>query len=220
MHRGLVYYQLGPSAWKELVGTIVQDHPPWVEGSEGDVTMHYMSGIVQQQQQQQALSNCMMDKEGEHFQIPKHLNQRHRRLLNAMSDNFTHGTIKELKCQLCPEAGFNNWANFMRHCDKMKVHPLKILFCGYCGDFFVHKDTLVQHKENHPPKCLSITEAKAAVKCTETKKVHDTFQEKLEKCLGNSGEAWTPFSQIILAMYPDSSKKGSRQQCRTKAAKA
>jgi len=213
-----VYHQSlpGPSSRKELVGTTVQDQLPWVEGSE-DATGHYTSDVVQQQQ---ALSNCAMDGEDGHFRIPKRLNQRHRSLLDATLDDVARGTIQELKCRLCPEAGFSNWDNFKRHCDEMEAHPLKILFCGYCGDFFARKDTLVRHEENRPPECFSVTEAEAAVKRTETKKVHDAFQEKLEKCLGNSGEAWTPFSQIILAIFPDSSKKGSRQQCRTKAPKA
>lgn len=42
--------------------------------------------------------------------------------------------------------------------------------------------------------------------------MHNAFQEKLEMCLANSGEAFTPFMRMIVEMFPDSSKKGSRQQ--------
>ena len=214
-----VYHQSlpGPSARKELVGTTVQDQLPWAEGSEEEATRHYTSGVVQQQQ---ALSDRATDGEDRHFRIPKRVSQRHRSLLDATPDDLARGTVQELKCRLCPGTGISNWDNFKRHCDFMEAHPLKISFCGYCGDFFARSDTLGRHQENRPPECLGVTEAEAEAKRTETKKVHDAFQEKLEKCLGNSGEAWTPFSQIIQAMFPNSSKKGSRQQDRTKAPKA
>jgi hypothetical protein len=186
----------GPSSRKELVGTTVQDQLPWVEGSEEDTTM---------------------DEKGELFQIPKGLDLRHRRFLEAMPDDFANGTIQEVKCRLWPDAGFSDWYKFRRHCDKMEVHPQNISFCQYCGDFFTRKETLRWHEETRAPECVSITEAEAAVKCTETQKAHDAFQEKLKRCLANTGEAWTPFAQIIVEMFPNSSKKGSRQQCGTKA---
>jgi len=213
-----VYHQSlpGPSVRKELVGTTVQDQLSWVEGSEEEVTGHYTSGVVQQQ----VLSNRAMDGERDQFQFPKRLGQRHRSLLDATSGDLARGTVQGLKCRLCPDAGFRNWESFKRHCDLMEAHPLKISFCGDCGDFFARSDSLVRHQENRPPECLGVTPAEAKAKHTETKKVHDAFQETLEKCLGTSGETWTPFSQIIKAMFPKSSKVGSRQQCRIKAPEA
>ena len=62
------------------------------------------------------------------------------------------------------------------------------------GRIFLRKIVTVRAaRGNCPPECLSVTEAEVAVKRTETMKPHYAFQEKLEKCLGNSGEAWTPF---------------------------
>jgi hypothetical protein len=77
----------------------------------------------------------------------------------------------------------------------------------------------MRHEETRAPECLSITETEAAIKHAEMQKAHDAFQEKLEKCSGNIGEAWTPSVQIILEMFPDSSKKCSRQQYGSKAPK-
>jgi hypothetical protein len=216
-----VYYQSlpGPSVQKESVGTTTQDQLSWFEGTEEEVTRHCKSGVVQRQ----VLSNRAVDGEdGErnHFQIPKRLGQRHRSLLDATSDDLARGTVQGLKCRLCPDAGFRNWEYFKRHCDLMEAHPLKISFCEDCGDFFARSDSLVRHQDNRPPECFGVTPAEAEAKRTETEKVHVAFQETLEKCLGTSGETWTPFSQIIKAMFPKSSKMGSRQQCRIKAPNA
>ena len=67
------------------------------------------------------------------------------------------------------------------------------------------------------PDSKSITEAEAAVKHWEMQKVHAAFQKKLQKHLGNSGETWTPFSQIIMEMFPNSLKRGSQQKSWIKA---
>jgi hypothetical protein len=103
----------------------VQDQLPSVEESEDeDVTM---------------------DEEGELFKIPESLDPRHRRLLDATPLDFENRTVRELKCRLCPNAGFINWYKYRRHCDEMEVHPHKISFCRYCGDFFARNKTLRRH---------------------------------------------------------------------------
>jgi hypothetical protein len=213
-----VYHQSlpGPSARKELVGTTVQDELPWVEGSEEEATRHSMSGVVQQQQ---VLSNRTTDRKDRHFRIPKHLSERHRSFLDATSDDFSCGTVQKLKCRLCPGTGISRWEYFRRYCDFGEAHPLNISFFSFCGDFFTREDTLVRH-EDRPPECYDVTPAEAGVKRMKMREVHDAFQKKLENCLGSSGEAWTPFSQMIDAMFPESSKRGSRQHCRIKAPEA
>jgi hypothetical protein len=188
----------------------VQDELPWVEGSEEEATRHSMGGVVQQKK---VRPHRAKDKP---FRIPEDLGERDRSLLDATSDDFARGTVKELKCRLCPDTGFSRWEYFRRHCESGEAHPLEISFCRFCGDFFAREDTLKRHEKDRPPQCLDVTPDEADVKRAETRKVHDAFQEKFKKCLENSGEAWTPFSQIIGAMYPESSKRGSRQQCRLK----
>jgi hypothetical protein len=190
-----------------------------VEGSDVEATQHYANGIVQQP----VLSNRAMDREdGERgpFPIPECLSQRQRSLLDATPDDLARGTVKKLKCRLCPGTGLRNWEAFKRHCDVMEAHPLKISFCRRCGDFFARSDVLRRHQTKRPPACYDVGEADAEAKRIATKQVHDAFQERLEKDLGSSGETWVPFSQIITAMFPESSKRGSRQQCRIKAPNA
>jgi hypothetical protein len=188
----------------------VQDELPWVEGSEEEATKHSMGGIVQQKK---VRPHRAKDKP---FRIPEDLGERDRSLLDTTSDDFARGTVKELKCRLCPDTGFSRWEYFRRHCESGEAHPLEISFCRFCGDFFAREDTLKRHEKDRPPQCFDVTLDEAEVKRMETRKAHDAFQEKFKKCLESSGEAWTPFSQIIGAMYPESSKRGSRQQCRLK----
>ena len=185
-----------------------------------EATRHYARGVVQQRVLSGNVEEGEEDGESDHFRIPKRLCQRHRSLLAASSEDFARGTVEEMKCRLCPGAGFSNWEDFKRHCDLMEAHPLKILFCRHCGDFFARPDSLERHQKNRPRRCFDVTPTEAEVKRTETKKLHDAFKAKLEKCLGTSGETWKPFSTIIKGMFPKSSKRGSRQQCRIKAPKA
>ncbi len=157
--------------------------------------------------------------EGDAFRIPKCLSERHRGLLKATSDDWARGTIRELKCQLCPGAAFCNWEDFKRHCNLMEAHPLRISFCSYCGDFFARADSLARHCRSRPPECLGVTPDEALTKRRETERVHVKFQEKLERYLRTNEEIGSPFAQTIKEMYPGSSKRGSRQQSRPKSPK-
>jgi hypothetical protein len=70
---------------------------------------------------------------GDIFYIPRRLEKRHRALLDAKPADWARGTIRVLKCRLCPDAGFKNWGDFKRHCDKMEAHPREIEFCETAG---------------------------------------------------------------------------------------
>jgi hypothetical protein len=212
-----VYHQLlpGPSV-QMLVGTTVSGEPSPIEGSEVEATQHYTNGVVQPPV---LYSNAGVgereDQERTRFRIPKRLSERHRSLLVASSEDLARGTVRELKCRLCPGTGISNWGDFKRHCDTMEAHPLKISFCKYCGDFFARSDALKRHQQRRPATCHGVSLAEAQAKRTATKQAHDAFLGELES-LGTSGEAWTPFSQRITEMLTNSAKRGSRQQSRIK----
>ncbi len=121
------------------------------------------------------------------------------------------------ECRFCPSAAFGNWEDFKRHCDFSEAHPLKIMFCEHCGDYFARMDSLKRHQTSRPPECLSVTPIEAEAKRRETNKVYEAYKEKLEECLKNDEEIGNPFAQIIKEMFPNSSKRGSRQQNRLKA---
>jgi hypothetical protein len=210
-----VYYQSlpGPSVWTELVGTTVQGQLPWVEEREEE-TQHFASSVVQQQ----AHSRSARDGGRVYFRIPMRLGGRHRSLLDATSDDLARGSVRELKCRLCPGAGFSHWEGFKRHCEHGEAHPQEIWFCQHCGDFFARKDSLKRHQERRPSECYNVTPAEAEAKHTVVKKVHDAFEGQLEKYLRTNEGTWTPFSQMIKELFPNAStsKRGSRQQCRIK----
>jgi hypothetical protein len=214
-----VYHRFlpGPSVQKESVGATVQGELPRVEESEEEAMQHYTSSVVE------ALSSN--GKEGgrengerDHFKIPKRLSATHWKFLEVTSDDLARGTVRELKCRLCPEAGFSNWIGFKRHCEREEAHPLKIRFCPHCGDFFARTDALKRHKENRPSECLKANPAEAEAKRTAVKKVHDDFKEKLEAHLMTNEGTLAPFSPMIKELFPNAStsKRGSRQQCRIK----
>ena len=154
------------------------------------------------------------------FDIPKRLNLKYRPFLEATSEDFARGTLHVLKCKLCPGADFSTWDDFVRHCKTTEAHPLKIVFCDRCGDFFARCDSLSRHAKNPPPECLGVALREAEDKRNETRRRHEEFKKHLGHYLETPGGIWTPFSQIIKEKYPDSSKRGSRQRSRLQTPKS
>ena len=154
------------------------------------------------------------------FYIPKRLNAKYRPFLEAMPEDFTQGTLLVIKCKLCPGADFSTWDDFVRHCKTTEAHPLKIVFCNRCGDFFARCDSLRRHAKNPPSECLGVASHEAEDKRNETRRRHEEFKKNLGHYLETTEGMWTPFSQIIKEKYPDSSKRGSRQQSRLQTAKS
>ena len=154
------------------------------------------------------------------FYIPKRLNMKYRPFLEATLEDFARGTLHVLKCRLCPGADFSTWDDFVRHCKTTEAHPLKIFFCNRCGDFFARRDSLRRHGKNPPLECLGIASREAEDKRNETQRRHEEFKKSLGHYLETTEGTWTPFSQIIKEKYPDSSKRGSRQQSRLQIPKS
>jgi hypothetical protein len=200
------------------MGATAQGKLPWDEGSEVELTQHYASSVVQQQDTVFSVKGGERENGG--FKITRRLGQRHRDLLRATSEDWAHGTVDVLKCRLCPNAAFANWEDYKRHCNFSEAHPLGIHFCKYCGDFFAQTDSLKRHQTSRPPECLSTTPTEADVKRQATNKAYETFKNKLEGFLRGEEEAGTPFGQIIKDLLPSTSKRGSRQQSRLKAPRA
>jgi len=96
----------------------------------------------------------------------------------------------------------------------MEAHPASISFCDHCGDFFARRDSLKRHYKSRPIECRDVTPAVAETKRRETVRVHGEFEERLDRCLKSNEEIGRPFARIIREMYPNSSKRGSRQQNR------
>jgi len=209
-----VYHKFlpGPSVQQELVVTTAQGELPWIEGSAEEATWHHSSSVVRQQGVVNGANDGERgDVEARNFQIPRRLSQRQIGLLEATPDDLARGTVRELKCRLCPDIGLKNWEDYRRHCDFKEAHPLKLTFCSYCGDFFARTDSLARHRKNRPAECLGVTPEEARAKQTATVQVLEEFEGLLKRYLETNEEIGDPFAQRIKAMFPESSKRGSRE---------
>jgi hypothetical protein len=136
------------------------------------------------------------------FMIPRRLTERHRSLLMATPEERARGVVGALKCGICPRAGFKKWKgfkkweSFIRHCERSEVNPETYILCRYCGAFFARPDACKRHEEKRPHTCTSVGLAQAEEKRRVTQQV---------------------FAQRIVHLYPDSVKRGSRQQNRLKS---
>ncbi|KAI0301422.1 hypothetical protein BC826DRAFT_989455 [Russula brevipes] len=201
-------FLLGPSVHGSTI-TTVQGAPPRVAGSEQGATWHYVGGTVEQQPEagDEAEHGRPEATGKDHFQIPRRLGRVYKALLEASTEDWTRGTVRVLKCRLCPSADFGNWADFKRHCRFSEARPYEIVFCYSCGDFFARQDALDRHRKK-PPRAM------AAFKRKVTEVVYRLFLERLERCLKTKEDIGTPFAQVIQGTFPGSSKRGSRPQSR------
>ena len=209
---------LGPSTQESMEATTCENLPR-VEGREQEATWQHEDGAVEPQGVSTSAAEVEQeeDAEGALFPIPKRLNERHSGFLDATTEDWARAFVRALKCKLCPDAGFCNWEGFKRHCDQSEAHPYKLYFCGWCGDFFARIDSLKRHRESPPPECLCVSPEEALAKRRATERAHRDFLEKLERFFETGEDIGDLFSQVIIDMFPESSKRGSRQQNRLEA---
>ena len=74
----------------------------------------------------------------------------------------------------------------------MEAYTLKISFCDCCGDFFARRDSLERHCKNRPPKCLDVSTGLLKPTVAKQRGSMKRYQK----------------------LYPNSLKRGSRQQSR------
>ena len=206
---------LGPSTQGSMEAA-TWENQPWVEGREQEATWRHENSVMEPQEVSSGATDGEHEEntEGVLFPIPKRLSERHSGLLDATAEDWARALVRELKCKLCPDAGFCNWEGFKRHCGQSEAHPSKLWFCDFCGDFFARIDSLKRHRKDRPPECLSVSPEVALDKRRATEKAHREFEERLRRGLETGEDIGDPFSQIIIDMFPDSSKRGSRQQNR------
>jgi hypothetical protein len=212
-----VYHQLipGPSVQGGVMGTTGPGQLPWIEGSEG-VTSVLIGNVVGQPEVVNTAEDGEEDAEGGGFQIPKGLNERHQRLLEATPDERARGVVQVLKCIICPRARFSSWEAFTRHCDRTEAHLQAFVFCGFCGDFFGRPDSRNRHEKDRPSQCRRVSPAEADEKRSKTLEAYEEFEKDMEAYFKFGVEIKENFSQRIKKLFPDSSKRGSRQQSRRK----
>ncbi|KAH9963621.1 hypothetical protein BC827DRAFT_1375379 [Russula dissimulans] len=211
-----VYHQSlqGPSTQQELVNTLVQEQLSSVEGST-DGAWHHTGSMVQEQEV------AISANEGEPgvYRIPKRPDEWNRAMLRATPADWARGTIRVLKCRLCPDINFSRWEDFKRHSDSAETHPRTVSFCDECGDYFARPDSLKRHQEKRPPECLKVSPTTAENKRRATERVHVDFVEHTRHCLRSGEQLEAPLAQIIKTMYPESSKRVSRWESGVQASK-
>jgi hypothetical protein len=202
-------YLLGPSVQQVLVWSTVPEKPTWIEGRVEGGMRHHENSMVRPQEPRKH-----EEQVDELFKIPPRLKERHRALLAATQADWERAAVDMLKCRLCPDADFSDFEDFKRHCETSEAHPSKISFCSNCGDFFARGDALKRHQDKPPRECVKAMADKADLKRRETVRAHKAFEERLARWLKTGEEIGMPFAHLIKEMFPDSSKKGSKQQSR------
>jgi hypothetical protein len=96
-----------------------------------------------------------------------------------------------------------------------EAHPSKISFCNDCGVFFARGDALNDNMTNRPENASTpqLTK-KADLKRTVTVRTHKVFEKRLARWLNTGKKIGMPFAHLIKEMFPNSPKKGSKQQSR------
>jgi hypothetical protein len=89
---------LGPSLQQGRVAEAADGQLIWVEGNVEDVVQG-IDGTVQQHQQAEG-------EEGEYLEIPMDFTTGYQALLVATQADWARGTVREIKCRLCPNAKF------------------------------------------------------------------------------------------------------------------
>jgi hypothetical protein len=197
------------------MGTSVQGQLPWIEGSEECVTFDCIGHAVGQLD----VVDAATDGEGETgkkggFKIHEDLDERNQRLLVATPEERARGVVRVLKCIVCPKSGFGNWDNFIRHCERTEGHPEHLAFCRYCGDFFSRPEARDRHETKRPKQCFNVSPEKAEEKRLVTLREHEGYKIELEAFLTFGVKMGELFCHRIKRLFPDSSKRGSRQQNR------
>ena len=212
-----VYHQSlpGPSVQGALMGTSAQGQLPWVEGSEECAACDSIGHAAGQLD----VVNTATDGEGRivkkgGFRLPKDLDERNQRLLVATPEERARGIVRVLKCIVCPKSGFGNWENFIRHCERTEAHPTDLEFCRYCGDFFSRPEARDRHEEKRPKQCFNVSAERAEEKRLVTLREHEGYKIELEAFLTFGVKMGELFCHRIKRLFPDSSKRGSRQQNR------
>jgi len=124
------------------MGNTAQGRLPWIEGSEGSITLDYTGNAVGQLDGVNTAEDGE-DAEKDGFRIPKGLSERNQRLLMATPEERARGVV-------CPKAGFSKWENFIRYCDRTEAHPKGLVFCRFCGDFFFAPRSAGPSREESP----------------------------------------------------------------------
>ena len=125
---------------RSLLGSSFQQG--WVVTTEQGQQLPGIEERVEESMQHTASTEWQ--EEGHLFEIPSDF-EGFDMLLAATEADWTRRAVNEIKCRLCPDSEFSKWDVFKHLCRTTEAHPLEILFCEHCGDFFACSDSLTRH---------------------------------------------------------------------------
>jgi hypothetical protein len=201
-----------PGVQQESTVMATQEVLPLVEESTQGATRGQRDRIVQEEGGIFSMENGTLEETKSNvFHIPKRLKKDYKLFLDATSEDFERGTLHVVKCKLYPRVTFKTWDHFTRHCKTAELHPLRLLFCDHCGDFFARGDSLERHSSNRASgECQDLSQQEAEAKRNETRAIHWEFLNNTKAYLETNQGTWTPFAQVIKEKYPNSSKRLKR----------
>jgi hypothetical protein len=199
----------GHSVSQGSMGALVPGQSSWVEEREVEV-QHDTGSAAPQQIVLQSAENA---EDGNLHAIPKKLSTRQRLMLETTQADEERGAVREIKCKLCPSAGFSSWETFKRHCKTCEKHPAELRFCPRCGDYFARPDSGKRHRKDDElkKKCRNTRPEWAREKKQNVKRLLREFEASLGHRLRNGGDI-TPFSIVANKTLEDTSKKVSKRE--------
>ena len=142
------------------------------------------------------------------YEIPSNLTKRQQSMLRTTEDDLRRRSVLTIECRLCPDTTLGSWQIFQRHCDTSEDHPVEIIFCERCGDYFGRRDSLKRHqKRRNQDGCRMTSRREAERKITETQQLFDDFNLRMEECMETGEEVDRRFAEIARPNIQSTSKK-------------
>jgi hypothetical protein len=209
--RGLYHRPLpGLRVPQGSVGALEPEQPPWVVGREVVETRRDTGST---EPQQMVLQENAEDEEELH-EVPGHLTERERLMLQMSQAEKERGVVRVIKCKLCPEARpFGTWVTFVRHCRSCEKHPSELEYCPTCGDYFGRSDSRKRHSEKrYQAACLGTKQYDAEQKKKRVERFLNAFNGRLTDRLKNGREFKSSFSNVMTKKLMNTSKKISKTE--------
>jgi hypothetical protein len=198
---------LGLSVPQGSMDTLEQEAPPWIVGREQVETWRDTGSSAQQIRIQEN------SKDGEDLhEIPGNLSERERSMLQMTQAERERGAVSTIKCKLCPNAQLGAWVTFQRHCNACEKHPLELHFCPRCGDHFARSDSRNRHYKKKDDACRNMSPHDAMEKTEKVERLFGAFDERLTHCLKSGEKIWPMFSDAVIKILKNTSKKVSKSE--------
>jgi hypothetical protein len=192
------------------VGALEPEKPSWIVGREVVETQRETGSAGPQQ----IVFQENAEDEEELHEVPGHLTERQRLMLEMTQAEKDRGAVRVIKCKLCPEARpFGTWVIFVRHCNSCERHPSELGYCPTCGDYFGRLDSRKRHNEKrYQAACLGTKQFEAEQRKERVERFLKAFNDRLTERLKNGLDFKSIFSDVMTKKLSNTSKKISKTE--------